>query len=251
MKLNSGVASHSNILNEIDRANLVGKTKSQSPQRYTKRLGYRPKQYNGININDLLKDDILALRVPVGDYTCVIAYQGVLDKLKDVLSAQPSPNVTLQSVIRALTRSIDNTDILVDCSCADFKYRFAYWATKYGYKYGKPETRPTKITNPNDKQGAMCKHLTSLLSNKKWLVRAATILNNYIKAYPEDVMKAMGLSEDEFIINKPGRPKRSFSNTPSSSDKNKFKNTKDSDENSDTDEESDEELEVNDEELDF
>lgn len=215
MKLNSnGVPDHSNIISEIDRRNLVGKTKNQSPQRFTKRLGYRPKKYNGININDLLNDDILALRVPVGDYTCIIAYKGVLDRLADVLKAQPAPNVTLQSVIRALTRSIDNTDILVDCSCPDFKYRFAYWASKYGYKYGPPETRPTKITNPDDKMGAMCKHLTSLLSNKTWLVRAASILNNYIKAHPDDVMNAMGLGPDEFIINNPGRPRKQFTNTP-------------------------------------
>lgn len=82
-------------------------------------------------------------------------------------------------------------------------YRFAYWATKYGYKYGKPENRPAKITNPNDKLGAMCKHLTSILSNKKWTVKVASVLNEFIKAYPNEVQELLGLNDDEFIINDP------------------------------------------------
>lgn len=52
----------------------------------------------------------------------------------------------------------------------------------------------------------MCKHLTALLSNKRWLVKVASIVNEYIKAYPDDIRKQLGLSEDEFIVNVPGRP---------------------------------------------
>lgn len=115
-----GVSNHSNFLSEITRRNLVGKTKVQSPQRYVKRLGYKPLSYNGIDIQNLLDTGECVLKVPVGKYTVTIAYQGVLDKLVDVLQRQPRPNVTLQSVIRALTQAIDDTDVLVDCTCADF-----------------------------------------------------------------------------------------------------------------------------------
>lgn len=199
-----GVSNHSNFLSEITRRNLVGKTKVQSPQRYVKRLGYKPLSYNGIDIQNLLRDDECILKVPVGKYTVTIAYQGVLDKLIDVLQRQPRPNVTLQSVIRALTQAIDDTDVLVDCTCADFKYRFAFWSTKYGYKYGKPQNQPTKVTNPHDDKGAMCKHITSLLANKRWMVRVASVLNEYIRANPEQVRKSLGLEEDEFIVNLSG-----------------------------------------------
>lgn len=49
----------------------------------------------------------------------------------------------------------------------------------FGYKYGTPENRPAKIRNPDD-IGALCKHLTSILSNKKWLQQVTSILMDFI-----------------------------------------------------------------------
>lgn len=197
-----------NNINEVTRKNMVGKTKSQSPSRYNKRLDYRVNDYAGIDPSQLISNDILATKVSVGDYECIVAYKGVLSNLKDIVKRQPKHNVTLQSVIRAVNTAIDDTDILVDCTCPDFQYRFAYLATKYGYKYGKPETRPANITNPDDDKGAMCKHLTMLLSNKRWLIKLSTIVNDFIKANIESVRKALNVSEDDFFINDPGRPSR-------------------------------------------
>jgi len=84
-------------------------------------------------------------------------------------------------------------------------YRFAYWASEMGYKYGEQETRPSKITNPNDKLGAMCKHLTSLLVNKRWLRKTASILNTFIKQHVNEITIALDLPPDMFA-NEPGRP---------------------------------------------
>ena len=265
------------IITEISRKNLVGKSKSQSPDRFNRRLGYHPKSYKGIDVERLLDDDIIVIKVPVGDYMCTVAYKGVLRHLTDVINKQPTPNVTLQSVIKALSDAFDDTDILVDCTCPDFRYRFAYWATKYGYKYGKPETRPSKITNPDDKLGAMCKHLSSLLSNKRWLVKIASTFNEYIKNNQDTIRKSLGLSDDEFIINRGKIPKGSkfnkdtgryelpsdetadnnqddiktdtFSNEPDEDDNDEFKNTgfRSNPDEEDSDD-SDEELELNDEE---
>lgn len=53
-------------------------------------------------------------------------------------------------------------------NAGDFKFRFAYQASVWEYKYGRQETRPANIRNPNG-YGALCKHLTAVLSNKKWL----------------------------------------------------------------------------------
>ena len=81
---------------------------------------------------------------------------------------------------------------------------FAYWATENGYKYGEPETRPSDITNPDDALGATCKHLDLLLSNKRWLTKAASVVNAFIKAYPDkaanylyDTYSAPDAEEDE------------------------------------------------------
>lgn len=213
MKFNirTGVSNHSNLitsLNEISRKDLVGKTKVQSPDRYNKRLGYKASSGSEVDVDSLISKDLLVARVPVKDYYCIIAYNGIMNQLFDVLKKQPRPNVTLQSVIKAISQAIDKTDVLVDCTCPDFKYRYAYYASKFGYKYGKPETRPPKKTNPDDNIGAMCKHLTSLLANKRWLIKLATIVNNYIKQYADDIRKKYNLSEDEFIINTYGRPSK-------------------------------------------
>lgn len=195
-----------NVYLEVDRMNMVGKTKQQSPDRYSRRLGYRVNSYNGIDPEKLLEDDMLVTQMKVGDHLCTIAYEGVIENLYNIVSKQPKSNITLQSVIRAVTKSIDDTDIYVDCDCGDFVYRYAYWATKYGYKYGKPETRPSKITNPEDKMGAMCKHLTMLLSNKRWMVRLSSIVNDFVKANIDEIRSRYKIPEDKFFINKPGRP---------------------------------------------
>lgn len=71
-------------------------------------------------------------------------------------------------------------------------YRFMYWANKNGYLYGPmvkgTEQFPEK-TNPDDMLGATCKHLDLFLSNKRWLIKAASIVTSLIKAYPEKAEK--------------------------------------------------------------
>jgi len=209
MKLNMNRVSNHSRLDEIGRKDLVGKMKAQSPTRYNKRLGYHASSEKEIDADSLISKDYLVSRVKVGDYHCIVAYNGIIQQLIEVVGKQPKHNVTLQSVIRAITQAIDKTDILVDCECADFKYRYAYWATKYGYKYGEPETRPAKRTNPDDNIGSMCKHLTYLLANKRWLVKLASVVNSYIKSNIEEIRSIYHLDEDEFYINAPGRPRKS------------------------------------------
>lgn len=67
-------------------------------------------------------------------------------------------------------------------------YRFMYWADRNGYLYGPPTPgtqAPPDIRNPNNSIGSTCKHLDLLLSNKQWLVKAASVVNAFIKAYPD------------------------------------------------------------------
>lgn len=193
------VPSHSSLL-EVSRKNMVGKTKVQSPERYNKRLHYHASGYD-IDFEQLLSSDFIVANVKVGDYICTVAYKGVLSKLADLVERSPQHYANIQMTIRALDQSIDEADVLVNCTCADFRYRFAYWATKYDYKYGAPETRPSDITNPNDKLGAVCKHLTAILANKRWLRKLASVLNNFIRENVDEIREVMGLSEDEFIVN--------------------------------------------------
>lgn len=70
-------------------------------------------------------------------------------------------------------------------NCADWKYRQAYHATRGGYNSGTPEIRASDITNPRDSKGAGCKHVNLVLGNIDWIMKIASVINNYIH-YMED-----------------------------------------------------------------
>ena len=66
-------------------------------------------------------------------------------------------------------------------NCPDFRYRFAYYCTKNQVNSGTPETRPSNITNPDDSLGSACKHVLLILNNNSWIMRVASVINNYIQ----------------------------------------------------------------------
>lgn len=77
-------------------------------------------------------------------------------------------------------------------------YRFNYWQTKLGYKYGTPETRPSDKTNPGDLLGSCCKHLLAILSNKRWTTQIAIGITDYVdKQGVEELRKAMAYDKVE------------------------------------------------------
>ena len=167
-------------LDEVSRKNLVGKTKVHSPARYNKRLRYSTMSIPEIDEEKLLNEDILVIHVRVGQYVDTLSYDGVMQKIISLVEKDPRHRLTRRIVVQALNMRVDETDVFVNCSCEDFRYRFAYFSTKYNYKYGSPETRPSNITNPHDSIGAVCKHLACILANKQWLVKASSVVNDFI-----------------------------------------------------------------------
>lgn len=75
-------------------------------------------------------------------------------------------------------------------------YRFAYIATEWGYKYGKPETRPADIRNPNG-FGALCKHLTAMLSNKKWLQQVTSTVMDWCEKNIDKINEFLKLTNED------------------------------------------------------
>lgn len=55
-----------------------------------------------------------------------------------------------------------------------------FWATKGRFNAGDAQLVPAKITNPNNDQGAGCKHVLKVLSCLDWACKVAMVLNNYI-----------------------------------------------------------------------
>lgn len=60
-------------------------------------------------------------------------------------------------------------------------YRFHYWATIEKYNNGEPELRPADETNPDNELGAGCKHVLLVLGNTSWIIKASSVIMNYIK----------------------------------------------------------------------
>lgn len=192
---------HKSHLLEVSRKDLVTKSRVQSKKRYNKRLNYQVSNFRGVDLKQMFENDYFVFKTPIKDYVCVVAFPGVFTQLRQVVKETHGDvkKINLQMVIKALRRAFDATDdVKVDCTCADWRYRYAYWASRNGYKYGQLETRPSDITNPDDAIGSTCKHLNLLLSNKRWLTKAASVVNSFIKAYPDKA--ALYLYDEDEIV---------------------------------------------------
>lgn len=78
-------------------------------------------------------------------------------------------------------------------------YRLRYSASKFGYQYGDKETRPPNITNPK-LEGCLCKHLSAVMVNKRWLTQVAADLNDFLNADQEATRAALKMNEDEIVF---------------------------------------------------
>ena len=175
-------------LHEESRKNLLSKSKQSNKgfQRFKRRVKSRVantvKQYNAIDMNKLFKDDILTTDVQVkgetDTYVVRISFGGFLELLYDQLKVTNEFN--LKAVTRALINGFNRDDVYIHCSCPDWQYRFAYFATKNNINSGDAENRPSDTTNPNDMLGSACKHVLLVLSNTSWLLKVASVIHNYV-----------------------------------------------------------------------
>lgn len=202
------VDSHSYIY-EVNRNDLNRKSKVQSPERVDRSKNYPVNGNRAYMDNDaqkrFIEEDKLILRVPVGDYICTVQFDSVLNNLISTVSgSHGNGNVTMYAIRRALLQTIDSGDLKIHCTCDDWRYRFAYWATKYDYNAGTAETRPAKIRNPNDSLGSMCKHLIAVLKNKDWLEKVAKYITLIVRDNTEYIRDVYDLEEYEFFFQESG-----------------------------------------------
>ena len=180
--------SRSQLLSKSKKGdNYVPSNQSKGKNRYERRLHskvfHSVKDYNNINMNRLFKDNILDVNVSVhgetDDYSVKISFGGFLDSLHRELKKN-NDILNLRVVSRALTSAFNSDNVYIHCDCADFRYRFCFWATKNSVTSGQAELRPANITNPGDTKGSGCKHIMLVLSNNSWLLKVASVIFNYI-----------------------------------------------------------------------
>ena len=121
-------------------------------------------------------------------YLVTISFKGFLDYLRKEL-AKVDNKLSLRVVIRALLDGINSDDVYMRCSCPDYQYRIAYWASRTDTIVGDKEIRPSNITNPNNKLGSGCKHLMLVLSNTSWMIKLGSVIFNYINYMEKNYKK--------------------------------------------------------------
>lgn len=193
------------LLLELNRAQLMNKSKHSDSyvpdnqylgrnrweRRIHSHIDTKVSQYNKIDMNKLFKDDQLVVGITVhgetADYVVTVRYDGVIKELAQQIKKN-NGKIDFKTVVVSLNRVFNADNVYISCTCPDFKYRIAYWATKKGYNSGTPELRPSDITNPGDTKGAGCKHINLILSNIDWIMKVASVINNYIH-YMEQYMQ--------------------------------------------------------------
>jgi hypothetical protein len=176
-------------LHEDNRQKLINKSKTSEKgkkrfdRRNKSRVANTVKSFNSIDMNKLFKEDILTVNIPVNgetdDYIVRITFGGFLEILRDMV--EPGQELNFRDISRASIIGFNRDDVFIHCSCPDFKYRFNYYATRNKINSGTPETRPSKITNPDDSLGSACKHVLLVLNNTSWIIRVARVIINYIR----------------------------------------------------------------------
>lgn len=173
-------------LEERKRRELVNQSKSNPrfKRRLKCKLPANSSAYENIDMNKLFKEDILEAKINVigetDTYEIIVSFQDVLAELKEIIK-EKGPNIKLNMILRAVIRAFDRNDVYIHCSCPDFKYRFNYWATIERYNSGDPELRPTDQTNPDGQLGSCCKHVLLILNKQVWIIKVASVINNYIR----------------------------------------------------------------------
>jgi len=123
------------------------------------------------------------------NYIVKIKFSGVVAEIQKNVQANNN-KLDYRIISQALSRVFNSGDVYINCNCMDFRTRFAHWSTVQGYNSGKPEDRPNRFTwtNSNDDMGGACKHGNLVLSNLSWMMKVASVINNYIH-YAETYMQ--------------------------------------------------------------
>lgn len=143
------------------------------------------KAYNRIEMNQLFKQDILQVDIPVvgetDEYTVTVKIEGVVAEIQKNIKNNNN-KFEFRTVIQALTKVFNTTDVYVKCTCDDYKYRFHHHGImhKISVDDSSKDPGPGKgIANPNDDKGKGCKHILQCLANGNWMMKASSVIVNY------------------------------------------------------------------------
>ena len=178
------------LINQSKNADIVKSYGTTRYDRKNKQHIYNSiTNFNKVDMNALFKGNMLSFKIPVhgetDNYEVEVLFEGACEAIKREIKNNKN-KFEYKCVYRALIDAINKQDIYISCSCPDWTYRFAYWATKDRYNGGRPEVRVADITNPNNTAGAGCKHTIAVLCNLDWAMKLATSISNYVEYMQEN-----------------------------------------------------------------
>lgn len=185
------------LLTEANRTSLIAQSRnvgiykdtSRGKNRFERKkyskIANAVKNYNEINMNSLFKQDILLVNIPVvgenNEYTVTIKLEGVVSEIHKNIKNN-SNKLEYRTIIQALTKVFNTSDVYIKCTCPDAKYRFAHWNILKNVSVDDSSKDPGPgrgIVNPNDDKGRGCKHMLLVLANGDWMMKVASVINNY------------------------------------------------------------------------
>lgn len=189
---------------EKNRQELLKKQKRETPERVQRANSYSVSQIN-IDSEAILNDWlVITTNISGNSHTYVdsIAFKNVMTDLIELAKIDSKHYVNSKLIIRSIKRSLDSHDIYINCDCPDFAYRYAYFATKDKFKWGKLQNSNGKeIRNPHNDMGCMCKHLYALLRSNNFLDKVSDKIMRTIMANLDVIVKKFNINLEEFIVN--------------------------------------------------
>lgn len=211
-------------LNEATRNQLISQSKNVDYYKNTFRgntrfdrkkyskVANQVKSFNSIDMNKFWKQDILEVDIPVvgetDEYTVTIKLEGVVAEIQKNIKNNKN-KFEFRTVIQALTKVFNTSDVYVKCTCPDYKYRFKHFniIKNISVEDSSEDPGPGKgIANPADSKGRGCKHILVTISNMSWVNKVCSVILNYShylsEKKPEVFLKSVfprlyGVSADE------------------------------------------------------
>ena len=154
------------------------------------------KQYNSIDMNKLFKQDQLEVQIPVigetDNYNVTIRFEGVIAEIAKNIKLN-GYKLDFKVIIQSLTKIFNTSDLYINCTCPDHLFNFAHWNIVHNCSTLDTAHDPGMgkgLANPNDDKGRGCKHTLLVLSNADWLMKVASVINNYLHYMSEKMQKS-------------------------------------------------------------
>ena len=156
-------------LQEKSRSDLLSKSMTAKPTKSYNTTRFERRKLQTMKTSaSIFKSDALSLEIPVegetNTYTVTILFDGICKDIQRELKKNDY-NLEFKVIYKAIVRAIKNQSMFIGCTCKDYKFRFQYIATKERYNALQAQLVPATQTNPNNDQGAGCKHILKVLDD--------------------------------------------------------------------------------------